>query len=238
MRKAREQFQWWMPALAAGVLAGMAAWQHTLPDESVGRPYRDSIISRFKDYPLTVNDPVEGPWEGRETSIPKEAVALLGLNFYVCRSYYNPKNGWSADVLIEETSESRNMMGHYPPNCYPGAGWMLVSSAAAKNRVDDKPEWVVGDLRFKGTEYQFKQEGTQAEIREWVRNFFLLPNGTTYADIATFGRAASDFAIRPYGAAQVQVILRQEYLPDDRERIFQSLMRAHMDLIGAMRKKD
>ncbi len=104
--------------------------------------------------------------------------------------------------------------------------------------MDNKPEWIVGDLHIPGVEYEFKREIDHNESRLWVRNFFLLPNGTMYPEIASFSRAASHFDIRPYGATQVQVVYDREYLPEDREKIFQSLMTAHMDLIEALRKKD
>ena len=65
--------------------------------------------------------------------------------------------------------------------------------------------------------------------------FFILPNGELYPEIASFGRAASDFYIRPFGATQVQVVFNRDYLPQDRNRIFDSLVAAHMDLIDAVR---
>jgi hypothetical protein len=93
-------------------------------------------------------------------------------------------------------------------------------------------------MEIPGVEYVFKKEIRGQDVWKTVRNFFILPNGKLYPTIATFNRAASDFYIRPYGATQVQIIYDWDYLPADREQIFQSLVRAHRGLIDAVRWKD
>jgi len=218
----------------------MWGWERSIPDRSVGKPYRDAIAARFAKYPLNLGaDSADGGWEGTNLpNLPPQAVALLHPNFYLNRAYSNRMKGWQVSLLLIEAEESRDMMGHYPPNCYPGNGWQKVSETKASNVQDGAAEWIVGKLRIKGTEYEFTRiEGGQ-EQHLWVRDFFILPNNTFYADLATFGRAAADFSVRPYGATQVQVIYNQYYSPEDRERIFESLILAHMDLIDAMRSKD
>ena len=222
MMRPKNIFQWWVPLISVAILAGMEGWKATLPDASVGAPFLAQVKEHFKDFPHIVGD-----WEGQDISIPPEAWALLHPNIYISRLYFNHVTGQSVEMLFIEAQDTRDMMGHYPPNCYPGNGWELQSQQAGN--------WKVGSLAIPGTEYVFKQVDEGRE--EWltVRDFFILPNGTMYPDLATFGRAASNFYIRPYGATQIQVIFKREYLPEDRDAIFSSLIHAHMDLINAVK---
>jgi len=239
----KKTFQWLVPAAALLALGAMQAWKATLPDASVGRPFLTYIKETFKNYPQQV-----GEWEGTSGELPKEAVALLHPNFYLDRQYVNMEHGWRAGMFLIEAEDSRDMMGHYPPNCYPGNGWVLVNTVDAHNSVDNKEEWIVVvpatkddpeiTLRIPGKEYEFTRLIEQKDQRKWVRNFFLLPNGKLYPEIASFSRAASDFYVRPYGATQVQVVYDYEYTPNDREQIFQSVIAAHIKLINALRDKN
>jgi hypothetical protein len=230
----RRPIQWWIPAAALAVLAAMEGWKLTLPALESGEPFRKKVKSQLAGFRLIVGD-----WSGTERPLPEEAIALLHPNVSLSREYVNVLTKETVGFMFIEVEDARDMMGHYPPNCYPGNGWKPVGAAPACNAVDREAVWVVGDLRIKGTEYEFtKTEKDGNERKLWVRSFFILPNDTFYPEIASFNRAASDFYIRPFGATQVQVIYDREYLPEDRERIFQDVIGAHRDLIEAVRKKD
>jgi hypothetical protein len=226
------RFEWLAPAAAVMVLAVMVGWKATLPDASVGAPFRARVSAALRAAPLQA-----GGWEGVDTALPREAVTLLHPGAYLCRRYTDERTGERAEFIVIHAEDARDMMGHYPPNCYPASGWEMAVSRAAHNGVDSRPEWLVGDLGIRGREYEFRRRTLNGEERLWVRNFFVLPNGMTYPDIGAFGRAAADFQIRPYGAAQVQVIYEREYTPEDRERIFAALIGGHRALIDVIRGK-
>lgn len=232
--KARASIQWWIPVATLGVLAALEGWMLTLPALESGAPFRAKVKAQVAGYRQIVGD-----WSGTDRPLPEEAIALLHPNVYVSRDYVNVQTKETVGFMFIEAEDARDMKGHYPPNCYPGNGWEPIGAVPACNSVDREAEWVVGDLRIKGTEYEFtKNERGGSERKLWVRSFFILPNNTFFPEIASFNRAASDFYIRPFGATQVQVIYDREYLPEDRERIFQDLISAHRDLIEAVRKKD
>lgn len=234
--KTRQPFQWWIPATALVSLSVMETWKLSLPALESGAPFRARVAKIIED---AKKQGIVGNWSGTDRALPPLAVSLLHTYGYLSRDYINVLTKEAVGFMFIEVEESRDMMGHYPPNCYPGNGWKLVSAVPAKNVVDQDPVWIAGDLRIRGTEYEFtKTEKDGAERKLWVRSFFILPNNTFYPEIGSFGRAASDFYIRPYGATQVQVIYDREYLPEDRERIFVDLIDAHRDLIEAVRKKD
>ena len=214
------------PAIAAVAALGvMQGWKFTLPDAASGAPFLSHIREEFKDFPHDAGD-----WRGTDIALPKEAIALLRPNLFVSRSYVNSRTGDEAELLFIEVEDSRDMMGHYPPNCYPGNGWEL--------KHQQPGTWKIGDaanaLSIPGVEYAFTRQIGGEENNLTVRDFFILPDGKFYPDISTFGRAASDFRIRPLGATQVQVVFNREYLPADRDRIFDSLMTAHRELLDAV----
>jgi len=218
----KERFAIWPAIAAVMVLAIMQGWKLTLPDAASGAPFLARVRDDFKDFPHTV-----GAWDGRDIALPQEAIALLRPNLFISRDYVNQATGDQAQLLLIEVEDSRDMMGHYPPNCYPGNGWELKSQQAAT--------WNVSGLAIPGVEYHFSRQMSGQENTLTVRDFFILPNGKFYPEIGSFGRAASDFRIRPFGATQVQVVFNRDYLPQDRDRIFTSLVAAHMDLIDAVR---
>jgi EpsI family protein len=217
----RESFQWWIPMAAVAVLGSMEAWKMTLPDASAGAPFLAEVKKEFANFPPKVGD-----WEGTDFPIPQEAVALLHPNLFISRQYINRATQQTVQLLFIEAEDSRDMMGHYPPNCYPGNGWELTKQ--------EPGTWKVDDLVIPGNEYTFKRESAGREQHLMVRDFFILPDGRFYPDLSSFARAASSFYIRSYGATQVQVIFDRDYLPEDRDEIFNSLIIAHKPLIHAV----
>jgi len=226
------QFHYLAPLTAIAVLVMMQGWKATLPDASVGVPFRARVKEAIAQFPLQA-----GPWEGVNIPLPQEAVALLHPSAYLSRQYTEVTSGDRVAFLVIEAEDARDMMGHYPPNCYPANGWDMIASRGAANAINNKAEWIVGDLHIRGREYEFRRSSIDGEQRLWVRSFFVLPNAMTYPDIGSFGRAAADFQIRPYGATQVQVVYEREYTPEDRERLFDSLIEAHRSLINTLRSR-
>ncbi len=68
-----------------------------------------------------------GPWRGRDVPLPRAAVSLLRPNVDMCRQFTNIKTGQHVTLMIIDCSDTRHLAGHYPPNCYPGNGWKLLS---------------------------------------------------------------------------------------------------------------
>ena len=66
-----------------------------------------------------------GNWHGRDVPLPRSAVSLLQPTVDFCREFTNNRTGQAATLMIIDCSDTRNLTGHYPPNCYPGNGWIL-----------------------------------------------------------------------------------------------------------------
>ncbi len=118
----KKKFQWLAPAAALLALGAMETWKSTLPDASVGRPFLNRIKETFSHYPERVGD-----WDGTESDMPQEAVAMLHPNFYLDREYVNLVTRQSVGLFLIEAEDSRDADGYYPPNCYPGNRWVLMN---------------------------------------------------------------------------------------------------------------
>src|SRR4051812_34674083 len=125
MNRNKRRIQWWVPLSALAVLAVMEGGKMTLPDSAAGEEFFAQGRDQVKDFPERV-----GEWEGQDGKLPQEAIALLRPNFYLSRSYFNMHNDRVSFYFIE-VEDTRDMMGHYPPNCYPGNGWELIRTTPA-----------------------------------------------------------------------------------------------------------
>jgi hypothetical protein len=230
----RQAFQWWVPALALLSLGALQAWELTLPSMKIGAVHRQRVEATIE---ALRRQTTVGPWNATDTELPWRALPLLRPMAYVSRRYAHAETNDVVGFVLIQVEDARDVAGHYPPYCYPGNGWELVNTVAASNRMDQAPEWVAGDLRIRGMEYEFVMQ-REGEQRRWVRDFFILPNGAFYPDKESFDRAEWGLDIRPYGATQVQVIFDGEDSASARDRGLEEMIREHRELIEAVKGKD
>jgi hypothetical protein len=145
-----------------------------------------------------------GRWVGEkpeEGSIPREAQKLLKPNGMLNRRYSCPGGPWM-HVLVVHCGDARDMIGHYPPICYPSTGWM-ESPAHANSDLT----LTVQGLPFPVREYGFTRYldgGREDSIR--IFNAFILPDGTVTREIDDINRQSERLSVAVQGVAQVQVI--------------------------------
>ncbi|MAJ45734.1 MAG: hypothetical protein CBC35_00225 [Planctomycetes bacterium TMED75] len=91
------------------------------------------VISKLLDeFPYRL-----GSWVGVDVVLPSAATAILRPNGYVNRRY--SQIGKSNDVVlgIIHCEDIRDMDGHYPPRCYPAAGWSQTGEDDIALRIED-----------------------------------------------------------------------------------------------------
>ena len=132
--------------------------------------------------------------------------------------------------MLVECRDPRSMVGHYPPICYPGQGWILQQASAQ--------QWVVGDKVIPGTEYSFVGTIPASEDRAaekmTIRNFFVLPGGRMEKDMAGVDATVKNYRMLPYGVAQIQLLFDGSVALRDRDRIFAALIANNARLIDAL----
>jgi hypothetical protein len=206
------------PLAALVVMCGLSRWlpnRVTIDDRSIDR---QAEIRRVMDaLPFFVEasnaDTLE-EWVGRDLSelLAPEAQRLLRPNAIFNRRYERLERRDDSEgpvpwvqVLVVHCADARDMIGHYPPICYPSAGW-VAESAEGPQRVP--LPWYQSGLPVQT--YQFRavrEHGRDLGVR--IFNTFVLPDGTVTPDIDDINRQSERLAVSVQGVAQLQVITPQ-----------------------------
>ena len=226
VRLRKFRFMLLSPVASLTLLALIAAENHRYLRPADFEPYHQRARVAIESLPHMI-----GSFIGvdDEQSIPKEAQKLLKPNKILYRHYSdasleglsNPR--W-ADLLIVQCKQSGDMVGHYPPICYPSHGMELVNGAG------ESRDWNVGDENFviPGMEYRFVKVEEGQSVVQTVYNFLVIPGRGIVRDMEGVKSAAADYQQRYYGAAQFQVVFYRpassELSREQRDEIFKTLM--------------
>lgn len=198
--------------LAAGlalVLMGGAAVDRSFrkapPD---AEPYHDRIVKAAQGAPQKIGD-----WAGQDVPIPEAAIQLLRPNVIVSKSYVNYMTGEAISFLLVDCTDARDILGHYPPVCYPNQGWHEITH--------EPRDWQAGDLKLTGTQYDFTRSVPE-DRTETIADFMLLPNGKVGRDMTSVRQVARGLE-RYYGAAQVQVIMPSSLSQERKDEIVKTI---------------
>jgi hypothetical protein len=158
-------------------------------------PFHEAAYKAISAVPMTMGD-----WEGTEIPIPTSARALLKPNIILSRSYRNRVTSDRGTLIIVQCRDTRDMAGHYPPICYPGQGWKKVGEyVPVELHIASRPVVAV--------RYEFDRPDLGTSRRVVVYGFFAVPGAGFPSDMQQIRAIASDYVSRPYGAAQIQVVL-------------------------------
>jgi hypothetical protein len=184
-------------------IAAMIALSFALPNSTAGvEPdvrRNAEIAHAIHEIPLFI-----GRWVNDEnyarSSIPHEAQKLLKPNAIAQRHYTSPGDP-TVHLVVVHCGDARDMIGHYPPICYPSAGWEPIDQPN-QDLVLSVNGWPlpVREYGFKG----YLEGGREDVIR--IFNAFVLPDGTATRDIDDIHRQSERLSVAVQGVAQLQVI--------------------------------
>lgn len=182
-----------LSVVVGGLLLGAAAFSdRASKDPAAIEAYHASVKSVASEFPVN-----SGVWTGHDVDLPPSAIKLLRPNAIVARQYRTEaRGGASATLMVVQCEDIRDMQGHYPPNCYPAHGWDAgpVTEGA---RVGELP----------ASRYEFsRMVGNQAAAMT-VYNLFVMPTGDVTGSMDAVRKAGADYGLRPYGAAQLQILI-------------------------------
>ena len=207
--------------LALALLAGLAVETYSRPTPGEAEPYHARVRAAEKELPRRI-----GPWEGEDVKPTRAAIELLNPNVIYQRRFTNTETGQQVSVLVVHCKDARDIYGHYPPVCYPSHGM--------EQRSAERFQRSVAGEQLRGTEYRFAS-GAFGSGYKIVNNLIIMP-GAVMPDMEEVREQAWDYVRRFYGAAQVQVVFQDpDMTPGERERIFKTMVRAHMPVIEAIR---
>src|SRR6476620_1662064 len=175
------------PLLCLALLGGIALQQRTrlTSDAPVVRAYHERARGEISALsPIVTIDGVR--WSAQERKPETAAVRLLKPNIILSRHYVEnvlDRFPRTADLLIVQCRDSRDMTGHYPPICYKNIGFELVEQRS-RTPVD------VGGESVPFTEYHFEKWSQGQPLRVCIYNFFVVPGAGVVRDIKGVHRAA------------------------------------------------
>jgi len=189
------------------------------PAAADAAPFHERIAIAARLAPLRFGD-----WSGREVALERAAVELLHANVALSRIFEQRVTGRAAGFTLVQTGDARDLVGRYPPVCYPANGWSQESAEDA--------ELLLEDLSIAYRRYAFSRGGaTGPPDRVDVLHFMLIPGGRSEREMQAVQSAAADYTRRFYGAAQVLLVLPAEVPRDEQERIADEILRSHALLI-------
>lgn len=198
------------PWLTLAVLAGMAHWLPSRAefDESA-QARKAEVASAVQRVPLFIGDWVGKGWD----EIPREAQQLLRPNAVMGRTY-SRLGGPSLNILVVHCGDARDMLGHYPPVCYPNAGWLEVEPEEGADTTVK-----AGGVELPVRAYRFRrirEHGQEDAIR--ILNTFILPDGSVTRDKDDVNRQSERLAVSVQGVAQVQIMVAAAMPLDEARR--------------------
>lgn len=202
-----------LPALiAAALAAGLAVQMHALASTDNVEPFHAAVREARDEIPSQV-----GPWEGTEVRLPQAAGTLLHPNATFARRYWNRTTGRWATLILVHCRDSRDMSGHYPPNCYPGSGWTQLGAPAVET-------FDVWGTTAPMARYEFTRTDLERTINWTVYDMFILPTAGMCTEMRRVQRAGGDYRSRPYGAAQIQVVMDRSIPEDERAAMVREML--------------
>ena len=157
--------------------------------------HHEKIASYLDSFPYAM-----GSWVGVDVDLPSAALEILRPNGFVSRRYSKIGEADYITLAIVHCRDVRDMQSHYPPRCYPAAGWS-----------QDGEEPLLVTLDQGATEmqlYGFKRV-TQAGLEEYisVASVFVAPGTgmlTSMDDLEDIG--SSNRHTSALGVAQIQLV--------------------------------
>ena len=89
---------------------------------------KDSLKKIVLPVPLSKFPSEIGNWNGKDMELSSAIQQVAGNDDFVNRSYFNAKENKFVSFYIAYAGQPRNMLGHRPQICYPGAGWIHEST--------------------------------------------------------------------------------------------------------------
>jgi hypothetical protein len=219
----------------------MVAEAHTHVQKSEAAPHLARCAIAVKAVPAVIPTDA-GTWVGREIDMPKPAIQLLQPNAILSRQYVNEQAREVVSLLIVNCGDARDLMGHYPPICYPSQG----EEELEKQRV--ARIWHLPNMDIHGMEYHFAAK-SPTDQDQTVYNFFVMPlvpsltvshkelDGVICPDIDSVYTSGEDYQRRYYGATEFQLVTGPQMTPQKRDQALIDILTPCQDLLTTLENR-
>lgn len=207
------------PLIAVAVLIGLFTTDamHLRPGDA--GDYHQRVAAAVEDVPYVLGD-----WIGRDVPVPTQATELLKPNALLSRQYLNTRTGQRVSLLLVHTLDARDLIGHYPPECYPASGWTITDRQAITLPAADAPN--VDGERLEVAHYAFAMENFAGRRHLEVFNLMVLPTGEYSIGMAGLSGVSGDYRVRHFGAAALQLVFVDPLSPEQQTEVWQLFFEA------------
>jgi len=179
------------------------------------KEYRGRVRVAIENIPYLI-----GPAVGVDAEPTPAAIALLSPNKILERRYVDPSTGAGFTLLIVHCGDVRDMIGHYPPVCYPAHGWKAGGSTKVAIEINGEKATAI--------KYDFTHNDELFERHMSVTNFFVIPEEgvTLFADMKDVERASRSSETGGLGVAQFQIVMPEDSNPQWRDLVIHETLQA------------
>jgi len=171
------------------------------------RPEITPIRESLSGLPMHV-----GEWEGRKAAdLEDNVMAILGVNDYINRLYYNPEMAPAGLYIGYYQSQREGDTMHSPLNCLPGAGWNPVIKGHIHVPIEGgSPIEINRIVIMKGTDkqlvlYWYQSHGRVIASEYWGKIYTVLDALRTNRTDAALVRVISPVAgLTPEGESAAE----------------------------------
>lgn len=188
------------PVLSIVLVVAIPTWLPHDPATVIAMgPEAQRVAEAAENVPYRI-----GRWVGRDTPVPEAAQRMLRPNALLGRRYVDFDTNAAISFILVHCGDARDMLGHYPPNCYPNSGWVPQSTDVQTIELS------INGVPVQASVYEFTRMQdwtTETSIR--IFNFFVLGDGSTSHDIHGVSRRTSHLGASVHGVAQIQLVMQQ-----------------------------
>lgn len=178
------------------------------PSGEFAHAYHERVRHAAQQIPVSFDG-----WVGIDVPIPAAAIEILHPNVILSRMYQNLDTGERVALLLVQVTDARDILGHYPPVCYPAQGWSQMQSTPR--------EWHCDQLPIAGTAYEFARERFDSVSTLSVLNVLFLPGGKSCRSMNEIESQAQSRREKFFGAGQVQLVTEKPLTPGREAEIFE-----------------
>lgn len=196
------------PLIAAAMMGGLYATDSMHLEPADVGDYHQRVAAAIGKVPYVIGD-----WVGHDVPVPSQATQMLKPNAMVSRKYLNTATGQRVTILLIHTRDARDLIGHYPPECYPANGWNLTDRQAVD--LPRAPDPAAASIE--AGRYEFVMEHFTGRRHLDVLNLMVLPTGRYSIGMAGLSGVSGDYRVRHFGGAALQFVFNQP-MPEARQK--------------------
>lgn len=210
--------------MVCAALIGYLAWgAATNQRPQASEAYLGAVRDRVAEIPYAV-----GSLVGTDVEVVQAAARMLRPNAIFQRMYRDPIGGQTTSLVFVHCEDVRDLAGHYPPVCYPSAGWTQIQSEVVHINVAGKSA--------PATRYEFQRKSGNTVEQVVVVSFFALPasDDTFVASMDPVSRAARSPKVAGLGAAHIMIVTPKEMPEPLRDTYTSDIARAITPVLEAV----